>query len=341
MTTTLPDIDAVTQRLPPGYRARPFRDEDREPLTAARNAELPEVEQQSAAEWREWERLVPDPAQVRVIVETGASDEIAAFLHVGNGGPFRAPDGSARGGIDVARSHRRKGLGGALLPFLEEEARRLSAPKLYSGVSAREPESLSWAQARGFKEIGRRIEAAIDLNAFEPAKWEERARKTIEQGIRLVSLDSLRQELDDARFEALTREIYDVEAEAWEDVPVAGPFPHWQYDVFRRLMLESPSSALDLDILALDGDKLVAFTSSYRNQGGKKGGTGFTGTLRSQRGRGIAFTLKVDVLGRAKNSGLRWMLTTNDEPNKAMRGINYTLGYEPLPAHIQLEKQLS
>ena len=37
---------------------------------------------------------------------------------------------------------------------------------------------------------------------------------------------------------------------------------------------------------------------------------------------------------------MRWMMTTNDEPNKAMRAINHALGYQPLPAHIQLEKTL-
>jgi hypothetical protein len=34
------------------------------------------------------------------------------------------------------------------------------------------------------------------------------------------------------------------------------------------------------------------------------------------------------------------MLTTNDEPNKAMRRINAQLGYQTLPAHVQLEKKL-
>jgi hypothetical protein len=34
------------------------------------------------------------------------------------------------------------------------------------------------------------------------------------------------------------------------------------------------------------------------------------------------------------------LLTTNDEPNKAMREINAKLGYRLLPAQIQLEKPL-
>ncbi|MDE3101608.1 MAG: hypothetical protein KGJ98_05165 [Chloroflexota bacterium] len=46
-------IDAA---LPGGYRARDFRDEDREAIVAQRNARLPEVERRSAEERREWER---------------------------------------------------------------------------------------------------------------------------------------------------------------------------------------------------------------------------------------------------------------------------------------------
>ena len=333
--TTL-DPESITT-LPAGYRARAFREDDREPLVAERNAELPEVEHQSANDWRAWEQMIKDETLVRFVVES-ADGQRAALLNVSNGGPFRAPDGSARGGIQVARSHRRKGIASALLPVLEAEAKRLGAPKLYSGVSARVPEALSWAEKRGFKEIGRRIEAAIDLHAFDPAQWDERARKPKDRGIRFAALDELRRGKDEATFEDLLRRIYEVEAEAWEDVPIATPMPHWPFDVFRRLMLEGPGSALDLDIVAFDGDAVVGLTSSYRSEGGKKGGTGFTGTRRSYRGRGIAFALKVDVLTRAKASGIRWMLTTNDEPNKPMRGINYALGYEPLPANIQLEK---
>ncbi len=329
----------ISAALPSGYRAREFRDEDREALVAENNATLPEVEHQSASEWREWERSMPDPTRVRVVVEA-ADDDLAGQVEVSNGGPFRAQDGSARGRVSIARAHRRRGLGSALLPFVEAEARRLGAPKLHGSVSARQPDALEWATARGYREIGRRIHAAIDLGVFDPARWQERARKPVDGGVRFATLADRKAALDADAFEALLREVYAVEAEAWEDVPVATPMPHWSYDLFRRLLLEQPGNAPDLDVLAFEGDTVVGLTSSYRNEGGKKGGTAFTGTLRAYRSRGIAFTLKVEALTRAKASGIRWMLTTNDEPNKPMRAINYTLGYEPLPAQIQLEKAL-
>lgn len=335
-TERLREIEAS---LPNGYRARDFRDEDREEIVAQRNATLPEVERRSAEEWREWERTMPDETRVRVVVEPKEGG-IAASVEIGNGGPFRSTDGSAGGGVHVADEHRRRGIGSALLGALEAEARRLGAPKVHGNVSAREPEALEWARRRGYREIGRRIQAAIDLEGFDPARWQERADATRREGIRIAALDEARRASDAAAFEALLHEIYDVEAEAWEDVPIATPMAHWSYDAFRRLLLEQPGNAADLDVVAFDGDAVAGFTSSFRNRDGARGGTGFTGTRRAYRGRGIAFAVKVEALARAKASGIRWMLTTNDEPNKPMRAINHTLGYEPLPAHVQLEKVL-
>lgn len=337
---TQPQLDEITATLPAGYRAREFREEDREPIVAERNADLPEVEQQNAAEWREWERSMPDETRVRLVVEA-ADGAIAGHLDVGLGGAFHSPDGSARGSVHVARAHRRRGLGSALLTVVESQARRMRAPKQRGGVTSREAEALRWATHRSYTEIGRRLQVAIDLGRFDPARWRERAQRPVARGIRFTTLEALKSAMDAKRLEAFLHEVYEVEAESWKDVPIAAPMDHWGYDVFRRLLMEQTGTAPDLDVFALDGDKVVGFTSSYRNQGGKKGGTGYTGTLPAYRGRGIAFTLKVEALTRAKTSGLRWMLTTNDEPNKPMRAINDALGYEPLPAFIQLEKTLS
>ncbi|MDE3112686.1 MAG: GNAT family N-acetyltransferase [Chloroflexota bacterium] len=337
--TIVATLDAVARALPAGYRARPFRDEDREAIVAERNADLPEVEHESAAEWREWERSTPDPTRVRVVVDA-ASGAYAGNMDVGQGGLLRAPDGSARAGVFVARAHRRLGLGGALVAAVESAARDMAAPKLHGGVSAREPEALAWAQKRGYREIGRRIQAAVDLDRFDPARWRERARRPLESGVRFTTLEQLKREMDAERLEAFLHRVYDVETVTWADIPVATPLAHWGYDVFRRLLLEQRGSAPDLDVFALDGDTVVGLTSSFRGEGGRKGGTGYTAVLPAYRGRGIAFALKIEALTRAKTSGMRWMITTNDEPNKAMRAVNYTLGYEPLPAHIQLEKTL-
>ncbi len=338
MSVVLPDLDELARRLPAGFRARPFREEDREPLTAERNEEVHPVQRGTAEEWRRWEQLMPDPDQLRVVVDA-RNDGVVAMANVSTGGPFRAPDGSARGGVGVARRARGNGLGSALLEVIEEDARRRGAPRLIGGVSADQPFALEWATKRGYTEIGRRIQSFVDLAKFDPARWEAQRRRPLDARIRFATISELMERRDEAGREDLYRKIWEAEREPFEDVPVAAPMGHWEYEAFRRIW-ESPQAGPDLSILALDGDAIVGLTTSYR-RGEREGGTAFTGVARAYRGRGIAFALKADVLSRAKAAGLRSMITTNDEPNRAMRGINSTLGYEILPAHIQLEKRVA
>ena len=135
------------------------------------------------------------------------------------------------------------------------------------------------------------------------------------------------------------RALYDAETPMWEDIPWATPTPHWPYDRFRHMGFESGQMLADLSIVAYDGDAIAGFTTTGKRQS-QDAYTWMTGVGRSYRGRGLATTIKVDALSRAKAKGLRAMLTTNDEPNKAMREINAKLGYRTLPAHVQLEKPL-
>jgi GNAT superfamily N-acetyltransferase len=97
---------------------------------------------------------------------------------------------------------------------------------------------------------------------------------------------------------------------------------------------------LDLCLIASAGDQIAGFTTTGKSKD-RDGWTWLTGTAREYRGRGVAMALKVEMLARAKRKGLRAIGTTNDEPNKSMRGINAKLGYQILPAHVELEKRLA
>jgi GNAT superfamily N-acetyltransferase len=125
----------------------------------------------------------------------------------------------------------------------------------------------------------------------------------------------------------------------WEDIPWATPMPHWPLDHFRRLAFESGQMIPAASVIAYDGTTIAALSTTGKRES-QDGYTWMTGVTRGYRGRGIATAIKVEALSRAKASGLRAMLTTNDEPNKAMRQINDKLGYQTLPAHVQLEKPL-
>jgi GNAT superfamily N-acetyltransferase len=58
------------------------------------------------------------------------------------------------------------------------------------------------------------------------------------------------------------------------------------------------------------------------------------------RGRGIARALKLKTVEWAREHGVEFIFTANDAQNQRMLSINSSLGYRPLPASIDLVKEL-
>ena len=328
-------IETATARLPQGYSARAFEERDREPIVAARNAELGPMEQGSAEEWRQWEEVAPDPDRLRFVV-ADAQDAPVALADLSRGGAIRTPDGALYLGVGVAPAARGKGIGSALLEVLEAESRRREAPRALAQVRSDQPFAVEWAMRHGYTEIGRRIDAYRDLASFEPARWSESVTATTRDGIRYVSVSEELARRGPEGEEAFQRELYELEGECWDDVPFPSPTPHWSYEMFRK-MEGNPNNRPQYSVLAADGDRLVGMTMTIKS-GEHDAYTVMTGTARAYRKRGIGLALKVEALTRAKSAGFRALMTTNDEPNKAMRGINAKLGYELLPARISMEK---
>ena len=333
-TTLQEDLNA---RLPKGYRARAFEDADREPLVAANNAESHPMEAETAEEWRRWENMFNDPTKIRltIIAPNGA---IAGSVNI-QAGMMPRPDGAQNVGVGVGRDHRNKGVGSAMLEAIEAEAKRRGVPRLSAGASASKPFALEFATKRGYKEIGRRIMSYRELDTYEPARWKASLDKVASDGVRIRSFSDVLAERDDAGKDRFWHELWEAEGPMWDDIPFASPIPHWPFDRFYKMTVTSGQLLSDLSLVAYQGDRIVGFTTTGDRQK-KDGWTWMTGVAREARGKGIAMAIKVDVLARAKAKGLRAMCTVNDEPNKAMRGVNIKLGYQPVPDHVELEKLL-
>lgn len=328
-------LDDVNARLPHGYRARAFDDADREAIVEAGNSEAHPMERESAAEWRFWEQRAEDPARKRITLTTdGGAVAGTAVIAVGM---MPRPDGAQFVGASVFKEHRRKGIGGALVDALEAEAKRRNVGRLLAGTSAARPFALEFAQKRGYREIGRRIMSYRELASYEPLRWKDAMERVAQAGIALRTFAELTEGRSAAEQERFWRALWEAEGPMWDDIPFSSPTPHWPYDKFRSLMVENPQMRRDLSLVAYHGDTIVGYTST--GQSDEDGHTYMTGVAREFRGQGIARALKVDALARAKAAGLRAMKTTNDEPNKAMRGVNITLGYQPVPDHVELEKR--
>ncbi|MGH2492897.1 MAG: GNAT family N-acetyltransferase, partial [Candidatus Limnocylindria bacterium] len=291
----------------------------------------------SAEEWRYWENLMNDPALLRVTVEA-QDGSVGAIGDIGVGFTARS-DGSQFVGMTVLAPHRRKGIGTALLAALEDEARRRKVPKLFAGAGEDEKFALDWAIGHGYREIGRRIASYVELAKFEPTQFSEALDRVRAGGITISSFAEMLAGKDAAWRERWWRALYAAEEPMWEDIPFATPTPHWPWERFYEAST-SDQMLMDLCLIAYAGDEIAGLTTTGKSKD-KDGWTWLTGTAREHRGRGIARALKVEMLTRAKQRGLRAIGTTNDEPNKSMRGINAKLGYQMLPAHVELEKRLA
>src|SRR3981081_1664319 len=334
---TVADVLGLGARLPGGYTARMVEDRDRDAFVAERNREQHWMEQGTAEQWRYWENLMKDPMLLRVSVNA-PDGGIAAIGDIGQGFTAR-PDGSQFIGMTVLAAHRRKGIGTALLEALEDEARRREGPKLLGGANEGEKFALDWALARGYTPIGRRLATSAELAKFEPGEFSEALEKARAAGIKIMSFADRIEGRDAAAQEQWWRPVTAAEEPMWAHIPFATPTPHWPYDRFYEAAT-SGQQIMDLSLVAYSGDEIAGFTTTGKSKD-KDGWTWMTGTAREQRGKGIARALKGEMLTRAKRKGLRAIGTTNDEPNKSMREINAKLGYQMLPAHVELEKTLA
>lgn len=284
---------------------------------------------------RRWLAMSPDASRIGLIVEAGGA--IAATATASDGGVFRQPDGSFRGGVRVDPTWRRRGVASALLDQIEAHARARGAPKLRGSVRGDEPEGLAFAEARGYREYHRRYQSYLDVQAFDPSGFPDPERTAAAAAVRLASYGQLLAERDDP--EPLQREIYDLSNSMLADIPRPDMFTPPPFEKVRNVYFGSPTLDHRASVYALKDGRVVGMTITDVNEAGL-GYTFFTGVVKPYRGQGLATALKLLAIAALRERGVRWLGTTNDEANAPMRGINERLGYRVEPPSIQVEKAL-
>ncbi|MDX6476002.1 MAG: hypothetical protein QOH95_1513 [Gaiellaceae bacterium] len=210
--------------------------------------------------------------------------------------------------IRVLRDERRKGVGTALHLRASERARSLGKERFYAVVRHDDAGSRGYYAHRGFEEVGRMQDVALDLSkvAFRPE---------VPEGLELVPAT-----------EAHERGAYAVALEADADIPSgeqirSGTFEQWRDRNF------GPLAIRELSFVALAGRRVVGYALLHRH-GEDTAEHAMTGVARAFRGRGIALALKQAQVAAAKEAGWAFLRSQNDLGNAPMRRINEKLGYE-------------
>jgi GNAT superfamily N-acetyltransferase len=218
-------------------------------------------------------------------------------------------------GVRVLPEARRRGLGSSIFDRLVEHARGLEPEWLSTQVSEADPDSLAWAERRGFGEYGRQVELVLALRGDEqrPAPVDR------------IQIVELKEDRYDAAY-ALTRD-------AWADLPTEVPVEAPSYDVWLEEEVPGPVA-----FVALDGTEVVGFAALMARGPGVLE-HGLTATRRSHRRRGIATALKRTEIAWAASNGYRELITFTQDRNEGMQAINLALGFVPEPAWISMRKR--
>jgi mycothiol synthase len=218
-------------------------------------------------------------------------------------------------GVRVLKEARHRGIGSALFEPLHAHARALGPEWLSTMVSEAEPESIAWAERRGFKEYGRQVELVLEL------RGDEQAPAPID-GIEVTELT-----------EELHGGAYELTCEAFDDLPTEVQIDTPSYDLWLEEEVPGPVAFVALD----DGD--VVGLAVLIERGPERLEHGLTATRRSHRRRGIATVLKRTEIAWAAENGYRELITFTQDRNEGMQAINLALGFEPQPPWISMRRR--
>jgi GNAT superfamily N-acetyltransferase len=222
--------------------------------------------------------------------------------------------------VAVAPAARRRGLGGDLYERAEEH---LGAAVI--DAEAADDDGVRFAEALGFRVTGRERYFELDPQMAEPGEEEP------PPGVSIVPLGAL---LD------RPRELHAVYAEAELDMPSSFERERLDYDEWVAETLGNPLLDPELSRVVLEDGRAVSFALVTADREGGRAEHELTGTVRDQRGRGLARLAKLAALRWCADNGVHTVLTANDLENAPMLRINERLGYRPTIESVEIAKTL-
>jgi GrpB-like predicted nucleotidyltransferase (UPF0157 family)/GNAT superfamily N-acetyltransferase len=237
---------------------------------------------------------------------------------------------------EVREDFRGRGIGSRLHTTMERRARAIGARRIYTEVIDTVPEATAFLEHRGWGRTGRedrpsRLTVA-DANLAGFTDVEERLRG---EGIQIRTLAEIGTE-----DEAFMHALHEMEFRAEQDMPSSEPHAKDPYETWLQRQMEGPGRSPETFWVALEGNAPVG-VARLRQMAGGAVGNGFTGVDPDYRGRGIARALKLKTIEWAREQHVGYIYTANDAENRRMLAINISLGYQPLPADIELVKEIA
>jgi mycothiol synthase len=224
--------------------------------------------------------------------------------------------------VTVLSEHRRRGAGSALYQAISAWAASQGLSELEVPVLDDDPESLAFAERRGFVEERRELGVVLHLAGIAPPDIEP------PDGVEIVTW---------AERPELARGIYEVALEALPDIPGSEeeevePFEDWlAHD------MQGSGDRPDATFVAVAGEEVVGWAKfSLTAAQPTTAHHDLSAVKRAWRGRGIAGALKAAQIEWAIANGYKELHTRNEQRNEPIRRLNARLGYRPGIGRIYL-----
>lgn len=248
------------------------------------------------------------------------------------GGKFNKP-GHFRIFVRVDRPYRGESIGRTLYQALEQYALEQGATALECTVREENPESLAWAERRGYVKEHHLFESKLFLDRFDPKPFAGAVERALASGIHFTTLAEY--PLDDTGLERYLDFMWELAL----DVPGTEGQPKPSLADFRKFIENNPAWKAEHVLLAVDGDRWVAM-AEMRKQANGAYYHGFTGVQRDYRGRGMALAIKLVFVDWAREQGAPYLRTHNHSVNQRMLAVNRKMGYQPEPGMFQLIRKV-
>lgn len=233
--------------------------------------------------------------------------------------------------VSVRPAEQGKGVGSALTGEITALKDELSYGRTVVWVEERE-EYVAFARKFGFapdgagEQLSRLHVPTANLTGFEGVEsllFHQR-----------ISIDLLGDRVHDLDF---MRQLHAVDMSAHRDIPSTVAWKDSDLDRWLRVIVTGPGRSPDWCWVAL-ADGVPIGLARLRIYANRKAGNAFTGVLSSHRGKGIARALKFRTIEWSIRNGVEYIYTGNEFRNERMLAINKSLGYEPLPRYIEMER---
>jgi len=227
----------------------------------------------------------------------------------------------------VHAGHRRRGVGTRLYEAVSNWAREQGLDRIEVPVLDNEPESLAFAERRGFVEERREKGLVLELAGAEPPTVEP------PEGVEIMTW---------AERPEAGRGLYEVACEAYPDIPGFEEDELESFEDWLAHEMQGSGDRPDATFVAVAGDEVVGYAKfSLTAARPTSAAHDLTAVRRTWRGRGVARALKATQIGWAKANGFERLTTRNEERNAPIRRLNAEFGYRAGIGRIYLQGPLA